>query len=195
MKAQLNICPQTALIPGDIHETRIQNHGRQSGCGPRCLRLQRGSRHLSHYPLFHHGAPDATHVIIAMGSVCETITEVIDYLEANDPSAKFGLVKVHLYRPFCNEHLIRLLPDTVTQITVLDRTKEPGTIEEPLYLDVAAALKDSAFPQVPIFGGRYGLSSKNTTHCYYPLYSLWLPIQSMGTNRFRRQGFLLSGHV
>ena len=83
MKAQLNICPQTALIPGDIHETRIQNHGRQSGCGPRCLRLQRGSRHLSHDPLFHHGAPDATHVIIAMGSVCETITEVIDYLEKN----------------------------------------------------------------------------------------------------------------
>ena len=164
--------PQHACMMGSAQNPDIYFQAREA-CNPVYEQLPSivednlqkiNSRLGTKYGLFdYYGAPDATHVIIAMGSVCETITEVIDYLEANDPSSKFGLVKVHLYRPFCNEHLIKVLPDTVTQITVLDRTKEPGAIGEPLYLDVAAALKDSAFSQVPIFGGRYGLSSKNTT--------------------------------
>ncbi len=122
------------------------------------------SRLGTHYGLFdYYGAPDASHVIIAMGSVCETIAEVIDHLEKTEPSNKYGLIKVHLYRPFSNSHLLKALPSTVRQITVLDRTKEPGSVGEPLYLDVVAALKESVFSQIPIFSGRYGLSSKNTT--------------------------------
>ncbi len=114
------------------------------------------------YKLFNYnGAPDATHVIIAMGSVCDTIDETIDYLVAK--GEKVGLVKVRLYRPFCKEALIEAIPDTVKQITVLDRTKEPGAMGEPLYLDVAAALKGSKFDQTPLFTGRYGLASKDTT--------------------------------
>ncbi len=116
------------------------------------------------YGLFdYYGAPDAEHIIIAMGSVCETISEVIDYLKRNEPSGKYGLIKVHLYRPFSSEHLLRALPPTVRQITVLDRTKEPGSAGEPLYLDVLSALKYSAFSRIPVHSGRYGLSSKNTT--------------------------------
>ena len=114
------------------------------------------------YGLFrYYGSPDATHVIIAMGSVCETIRETIDVL--NSSGKKTGLIQVHLYRPFSAKHLIAALPESVQQITVLDRTKEPGAIGEPLFLDVTAALKDSPYSQVPVFSGRYGLSSKNTT--------------------------------
>ena len=114
------------------------------------------------YGLFrYYGSPDATHVIIAMGSVCETIRETVDYL--NGTGNKTGLIQVHLYRPFSAKHLINALPESITQITVLDRTKEPGAMGEPLYLDVTAALKDSKFSHVPILSGRYGLSSKNTT--------------------------------
>ncbi|MCR4955918.1 MAG: pyruvate:ferredoxin (flavodoxin) oxidoreductase [Lachnospiraceae bacterium] len=114
------------------------------------------------YKLFnYYGAKDATHVIIAMGSVCDTIDETIDYLVAK--GEKVGLVKVRLYRPFCKEALIEAIPDTVEQISVLDRTKEPGAMGEPLYLDVVAALKGSKFDQTPIFTGRYGLASKDTT--------------------------------
>ncbi len=114
------------------------------------------------YGLFrYYGAKDATHVIIAMGSVCDTIRETIDYLNA--AGQKTGLIQVHLYRPFSAKHLINALPESVTQITVLDRTKEPGAMGEPLFLDVTAALKDSVFSNVPIMSGRYGLSSKNTT--------------------------------
>ena len=91
----------------------------------------------SNYHLFdYYGDPDAEEVIIAMGSVCETIEEVIDYKRARGEKA--GLIKVRLYRPFSREHLLRALPDTVKSITVLDRTKEPGSIGEPLYLDVVA---------------------------------------------------------
>ena len=114
------------------------------------------------YKLFnYYGAADAEHIIIAMGSVCETIDETIDYMMA--AGAKVGVVKVRLYRPFSAKHLIDAIPDTVKQISVLDRTKEPGAIGEPLYVDVVTALKDTKFHNVPVFGGRYGLSSKDTT--------------------------------
>ena len=114
------------------------------------------------YKLFnYYGAEDAEHVIIAMGSVNDTIEETIDYLMA--AGKKVGVVKVRLYRPFCAQALIDALPDTVKQISVLDRTKEPGALGEPLYLDVVAALKDSKFKDVKIFTGRYGLGSKDTT--------------------------------
>lgn len=114
------------------------------------------------YGLFrYYGANDATHVIIAMGSVCETIRETIDLL--NDNGQKTGMIQVHLYRPFSAAHLVATLPESVSQITVLDRTKEPGAVGEPLYLDVTAALKDTRFSNVAIYSGRYGLSSKDTT--------------------------------
>ena len=116
----------------------------------------------TNYKLFnYHGAEDAEHVIIAMGSVCDTIDETVDYLLAQ--GKKVGVVKVRLYRPFCAEALIAAIPETVKQISVLDRTKEPGAQGEPLYLDVVAALKGSKFDAVPIFTGRYGLGSKDTT--------------------------------
>ena len=116
----------------------------------------------TNYKLFnYYGAEDAEHVIIAMGSACETIEETIDYLMA--AGRKVGLVTVRLYRPFCAQALIDAIPDSVKQISVLDRTKEPGAQGEPLYLDVVAALKGSKFDQVPVFSGRYGLGSKDTT--------------------------------
>lgn len=114
------------------------------------------------YKLFnYYGAPDAEHIIVAMGSVCETIEETIDYLVKQ--GEKVGLVKVRLYRPFSAKHLIEAIPDSVKTISVLDRTKEPGALGEPLYLDVVAALKNSKFKDVDIFTGRYGLGSKDTT--------------------------------
>ena len=114
------------------------------------------------YKLFnYYGAADAEHVIIAMGSVCDTIEETIDYLVA--AGKKVGVVKVRLYRPFSEEALINAIPETVKQISVLDRTKEPGSLGEPLYLDVVAALKGSRFESTPVFTGRYGLGSKDTT--------------------------------
>ncbi len=137
------------------------------------------------YGLFdYYGAPDAEHVIIAMGSICETVKEYIDSV----PGQKYGLIIVHLYRPFSAAHLAEKLPESVRQITVLDRTKEPGAPGEPLYLDVIAALVQCGFPvsgqecggsqgccrhsrhqgaspdsAIRIFSGRYGLSSKDTT--------------------------------
>ena len=114
------------------------------------------------YKLFnYYGAADAEHVIIAMGSVNDTIEETIDYLTA--AGQKVGVVKVRLYRPFSAEALVEAIPETVKQISVLDRTKEPGALGEPLYLDVVAALKGTKFDAVPIFTGRYGLGSKDTT--------------------------------
>ena len=114
------------------------------------------------YKLFnYYGAADAEHIIVAMGSVNDTIEETIDYLMA--AGKKVGVVKVRLYRPFCAQALIDVIPDTVKQISVLDRTKEPGALGEPLYLDVVAALRDSKFSDVKIFTGRYGLGSKDTT--------------------------------
>ena len=114
------------------------------------------------YKLFnYYGSADAEHIIVAMGSVNDTIEETIDYLMA--AGKKVGVVKVRLYRPFCAQALIDAIPDTVKQISVLDRTKEPGALGEPLYLDVVAALRDSKFSDVKIFTGRYGLGSKDTT--------------------------------
>jgi pyruvate-ferredoxin/flavodoxin oxidoreductase len=115
------------------------------------------------YKLFnYYGAEDAESVIIAMGSVCDAITETIDHLVA--AGEKVGVVKVRLYRPFVTERLIEALPDTVKVINVLDRTKEPGSAGEPLYLDVVTALKGSKFDgKVTINAGRYGLGSKDTT--------------------------------
>lgn len=124
------------------------------------------------YGLFdYYGAPDAEHIIIAMGSICETIREYLDYV----PDKKYGLLAVHLYRPFSAKHFIEKIPSTVQRITVLDRTKEPGAPGEPLYLDVVSALQqagrfsvsgqsESAPRSGPrVFSGRYGLSSKDTT--------------------------------
>ena len=116
----------------------------------------------TNYKLFnYHGAADAEHVIVAMGSACETIDETVEYLTA--AGEKVGVIKVRLYRPFSAEALIAAIPETVKQITVLDRTKEPGALGEPLWLDVVAALKGSKFDAVPVFMGRYGLGSKDTT--------------------------------
>ena len=116
----------------------------------------------TNYKLFnYYGATDAEHVIVAMGSVCDTIDETVDYLLAS--GKKVGVVKVRLYRPFSQKAFIDAIPEGVKQITVLDRTKEPGALGEPLYLDVVAALKGTKFDAVPIFTGRYGLGSKDTT--------------------------------
>ncbi|PKM72508.1 MAG: pyruvate:ferredoxin (flavodoxin) oxidoreductase [Firmicutes bacterium HGW-Firmicutes-16] len=120
------------------------------------------SRIGTDYKLFnYYGAPDAAHVIIAMGSVCEAAEEVVDYL--NGKGEKVGLVKVRLYRPFSVQHLVQVLPDTVKTIGVLDRTKEPGAVGEPLYVDVISALNGTKFRDIPVYGGRYGLSSKDVT--------------------------------
>lgn len=112
-------------------------------------------------PFNYYGAKDAEKIIVAMGSVCETIEEVIDYLNARGD--KVGVIKVHLYRPFASEFLIDEIPKSVKKISVLDRTKESGAIGEPLYLDVLAAVATSDFKDVPIYSGRYGLGSKDTT--------------------------------
>ncbi|HNQ43515.1 MAG TPA: pyruvate:ferredoxin (flavodoxin) oxidoreductase, partial [Candidatus Cloacimonadota bacterium] len=113
------------------------------------------------YKLFDYvGDPNAEDVIVAMGSGCETIEETIDYLN-NERGMKLGLVKVRVYRPFSAEHFLAVLPENVKHIAVLDRTKEPGSIGEPLYLDIVSALKNRR--DISIIGGRYGLSSKEFT--------------------------------
>ncbi len=115
----------------------------------------------TNYQLFnYYGAPDADRVIIAMGSVCDVAEEVIDYLTAK--GEKVGLVKVRLYRPFSAKHLLAAIPETAKHIAVLDRTKEPGSLGEPLYLDVVTAMAEAG-RAATIIGGRYGLGSKDTT--------------------------------
>jgi len=109
-------------------------------------------------PFNYYGVPDATHVIVAMGSVCDTIKSVVAH--ENSLGKKLGMIEVHLYRPFSSKYLLNVLPKSVTKIAVLDRTKEAGSIGEPLYLDILSALKDTS---IEIYGGRYGLSSKDTT--------------------------------
>ncbi len=109
-------------------------------------------------PFNYYGDPKAKFVIVAMGSVCETTKQVVSILNKEGHST--GLIEVHLYRPFSQKYLENVLPKSVKRIAVLDRTKEAGSIGEPLYLDVVAALKDS---NIDVYGGRYGLSSKNTT--------------------------------
>ena len=115
----------------------------------------------TNYDLFnYYGAEDADRVIIAMGSVCDVTEEVIDYLNAM--GEKVGLIKVRLYRPWSPKALLKVLPKSVKKIAVLDRTKEPGSLGEPLYLDVAATLREAGMNDVVITGGRYGLGSKDT---------------------------------
>ena len=115
------------------------------------------------YKLFnYYGAEDAEQIIVAMGSVVDTIKETVDYLNAK--GQKVGVVAVRLFRPFCVEKLLEVIPKTVKKISVLDRTKEPGALAEPLYLDVCAALQESEdFKDVEVYAGRYGLASKDTT--------------------------------
>ena len=113
------------------------------------------------YQLFnYYGAADAEHVIVAMGSICDVAEEVIDYLLAK--GEKVGLIKVRLYRPFASEKFVAAIPATAKKIAVLDRTKEPGSIGEPLYLDVVAALDACGKTGIQVSGGRYGLGSKDT---------------------------------
>ena len=115
----------------------------------------------TNYQLFnYYGAPDADRVIIAMGSICNVAEEVIDYLTAH--GEKVGLIKVHLYRPFKADRLIAALPKTCKKIAVLDRTKEPGSQGEPLYMDVVTALANAGMNDIKVIGGRYGLGSKDT---------------------------------
>ena len=114
------------------------------------------------YKLFnYYGAPDAEKVIVAMGSACDTIEETIDYLTAK--GEKVGLVKVRLYRPFSTKHFVAAIPATAKKIAVMDRTKEPGAIGEPLYLDVCSAFEQEGVKVDVLVGGRYGLGSKDTT--------------------------------
>lgn len=113
------------------------------------------------YRLFNYcGAPDADRVLVAMGSVCDTAAEVVDYLNAR--GEKVGLVKVRLYRPFCPDRLVAAIPPTARRVAVLDRTREPGAQGEPLYLDVVTALFNAGRADVTVCGGRYGLGSKDT---------------------------------
>ena len=111
-------------------------------------------------PFNYYGAEDATEIIVAMGSVCDAAEELIDYLTAQ--GRKVGMIEVHLYRPFSQKYLLNVMPKTVKKIAVLDRTKEPGSIGEPLYLDIVAALHGTEFENCTIVGGRYGLGSKDT---------------------------------
>ncbi len=111
-------------------------------------------------PFNYYGAPDAEEVIVAMGSVCDAAEEVADYLNAR--GHKVGIVEVHLYRPFSQKYLLNVMPATVKKIAVLDRTKEPGGLGEPLYLDILAALRGTDFEKCFVCGGRYGLGSKDT---------------------------------
>ena len=110
-------------------------------------------------PFNYYGAPDATEVIVAMGSICECAEEVIDYLNAK--GKKVGIIEVHLYRPWSNKYLFNVMPKTVKKIAVLDRTKEPGGLGEPLFLDMVAAIRGTEFENCFICGGRYGLGSKD----------------------------------
>ena len=113
------------------------------------------------YGLFnYYGAPDADRVVVCMGSFCDVLEEVIDYLNAH--GEKVGLVKVRLFRPFSIKHFVDVLPETVQKIAVMDRTKEPGSIGEPLYQDVVSALYEAGKTGIKVVGGRYGLGSKDT---------------------------------
>ncbi len=133
------------------------------------------------YQLFnYYGAKDADRVIIAMGSICDVAEEVIDYLMAK--GEKIGLVKVRLYRPFCSDKLIAALPSTVKKIAVLDRTKEPGALGEPLYLDVVTSLANAGMNSIKVIGGRYGLGSKDT-----PPSSVFAVYKELSKDEMKRQ--------
>lgn len=130
---------------------------------------------MDYKPFNYYGSETAKYVIVAMGSVCDTIKEVV----TSEFNEDFGMVEVHLYRPFSAEYLKRILPETVTNIAVLDRTKESGSIGEPLYLDVLAALSNK---NIKIIGGRYGLSSKNTTPS--DIYDVFMNLKTENINGF-----------
>ena len=133
------------------------------------------------YKLFnYYGAPDADRVIVAMGSICDVAEEVIDYLNAH--GEKVGLVKVRLYRPFAPEKLIEAIPATAKKIAVLDRTKEPGAMGEPLYQDVVTALANAGMNDVKVIGGRYGLGSKDT-----PPASVFAVYDELSKDEMKRQ--------
>ncbi len=112
-------------------------------------------------PYAYYGAPDAVQCVVSMGSSTETLREVVDYL--NGRGRKVGMISVHLFRPFSAKHFLRAMPETVTKVAVLDRTKESGSVGEPLFLDVKAVLADSGRAFDAVVGGRYGLSGKDTT--------------------------------
>ena len=131
----------------------------------------------NYHPFTYYGDPEAKYVIVAMGSINDTIKQVID--KENKHGMKIGCVSVYLYRPFSAKHLKDVLPATVERIAVLDRTKESGSIGEPLYLDVLCALKDT---NINIVGGRYGLSSKNTTP--QDIYGIYSMLMSTPKNNF-----------
>ena len=135
----------------------------------------------TNYQLFnYYGAPDADRVIVAMGSINDVAEEVIDYLNAH--GEKVGLIKVRLFRPFAADKLIAAIPATCKQIAVLDRTKEPGSLGEPLYLDVVAALANAGKTDIKVCGGRYGLGSKDT-----PPASIFAVYESMKDGSMKRQ--------
>ncbi len=135
----------------------------------------------TNYQLFnYYGAPDADRVIIAMGSICDVAEEVIDYMNAH--GEKVGLVKVRLYRPFAADKLLAAIPATAKKIAVLDRTKEPGALGEPLYLDVVSALANAGKNDVKVIGGRYGLGSKDT-----PPASVFAVYEELNAAQPRRQ--------
>ena len=133
------------------------------------------------YQLFnYYGAPDAERVIIAMGSICNVAEEVIDYMTAK--GEKVGMVKVHLYRPFRADKLIASIPATCKKIAVLDRTKEPGALGEPLYMDVVTALANAGKTDIKVIGGRYGLGSKDT-----PPASVFAVYDELNKDEMKRQ--------
>ncbi len=131
-------------------------------------------------PFNYYGAPDATDVVVAMGSVCGTLEEVVDVMTAQ--GKKVGILEVHLYRPFSAKHLLAELPQSVQRLAVLDRTKEPGAFGEPLYLDIVSVLNDAGRNNIRIIGGRYGLSSKDTTPA--DMYSVFQHLAKGGHNHF-----------
>ena len=133
------------------------------------------------YQLFnYYGAPDADRVIVAMGSICDVAEEVIDYLNAH--GEKVGLVKVRLFRPFAPEKLVATIPATAKRVAVLDRTKEPGAMGEPLYQDVVTALANAGKNDVQVIGGRYGLGSKDT-----PPASVFAVYEELKRDEMKRQ--------
>ena len=161
--------PQNPTVRGTAQnpDTFFQNREAANGYYNRLPKIVQNymaefnNRFGTHYSLFnYYGAPDATNVIVAMGSVCDTIEEVVDYL--NKQGRRCGLIKVRLFRPFSVPNFIAALPKTTKTLTVLDRTKEPGAVADPLFLDVAAALQTVEQFNVKMYGGRYGLSSKDT---------------------------------
>ena len=149
---------------GDVYFQAVESRNQAYDANPDIVARYMGEigeiSGRSYRPFDYYGSPDAENIIIAMGSVTETIRETIDYLR--ERGRKYGVVSVHLYRPFSAKYLLKVLPKSVKKIAVLDRTKEPGSLGEPLYLDIKTVFQGQANSPL-IIGGRYGLSSKDTT--------------------------------